>query len=69
MFREDLAWEMIRRMIAGDDKGLTPLEKKQYDRQRASYLNCSMKTARSCTKVRCIMGNLMEKESCISRTG
>ena len=38
MFREDLAWEMIRRMIAGDDKGLTPLEKKQYDRQRASYL-------------------------------
>lgn len=38
MFREDLAWEMISRTIAGDDKGLTPLEKKQYDRQRASYL-------------------------------
>ena len=38
MFREDLAWEMIRRTIDGNDKGMTPLEKKDYDRQRASYL-------------------------------
>ena len=39
MFREDLAWEMIRRVNAGNDKGLTPLEKKAYDRDRAAYLN------------------------------
>lgn len=38
MFREDLAWEMISRMIHGDDSGLTPLEKEVYDEQRASYL-------------------------------
>ena len=34
MLREDLAWEMIRRVYNGNDKGLTPLEKIEYDRQR-----------------------------------
>ena len=38
MFREDLAWEMIRRVYNGNDKGLTPLEKIEYDRQRTDYL-------------------------------
>lgn len=38
MFREDLAWEMIMRTIHGNDRGLTPLEKKDYDKQRAKYL-------------------------------
>ena len=38
MYREDLEWEMITRPIHGNDRGLTPLEKKDYDKQRAKCL-------------------------------